>query len=500
MTDQAQRNRGTSESRVARLIHDQLRVMERQLDLMRASAEGRLSAGPVLAPVERLAGDLGGPPAWRVPLLPNTARYLTERDSPHPEHWNLGVLLVPATRLDPVVTNKVVAALLERFEALRLRFRRVGASWESFVESSGSSTPFSTTDLSDVVDVTAAVERRCAEVQEGLDLEHGPMMRVELFELGERGQRLLVIVHHFVMDQMSWPPFWEAFEELYRALEAGKAAILPPVETSFVEWAKALAGYADSPALEADRRFWLDLPWPRVQPLPVDHAGGTNTNDSADTVSVTLTAAETSAFLHATPGIARKADLATCALARTLAEWGGSDAVLLDMMCHGRSDELVEGLDPLATVGFLISYTPLVLTVPTSGSEDATGLVDQIDALLANRMGFDLLRYMSSDRAVRQAFGDLPRAEVLFNYHGQRDEPDEVPRSAMFSAASESIGPTHAAEGIRYYPLAVSSEISRGELFVDFVYSRNLHEHSTIEGLADSFRGRLLQDIANAAP
>jgi non-ribosomal peptide synthase protein (TIGR01720 family) len=489
MVGRAQHDEAGLDSRVARLIEGQLRVMERQLEVMHARADGARLGRPLAVAVRP------------VPMLPNTSRYLTERHSPHPEHWNLGVLLTPTTRLDPNVTSRSVALVLERFEALRLRFRRTGEAWGSFIEPVGGAIPFAITDLTGHQDVSAAILERCTEVQQGLDLESGPMIQVELFELGDDEQRLLVVVHHFVMDQMSWPSLWEAFEAYYRGLEQGEVASLPPVETTFVEWAEALARYAGSDAIEAERRFWLDLPWPQVSPIPVDHPDGTNTNDSAETVSVTLTAAETAAYTQNTPGIARKADLITSALTVALARWSESDTVLLDLMCHGRRDDLIDGLDPLATVGFLVCYTPLVLTIPRSApGEAASVLVPQIDALLANRLGFDLLRCMSDDPATREVFGRLPRAQVLFNYHGQRDEPDEVPRGSMFNAASESIGPTHAPDGIRYYPLAVTSEISRGHLHVDFVYSRNLHERSTIEMLADDFGRRLRQDIARAAP
>lgn len=487
MTDRTEPRRSAMGSRVARLSEAQLRVMERQMALLRDRG------------AKPLPGGTGPADADEVPMLPNTTRYL-ERDNPSPAHWNLGVLLVPSFRLDPVLSGRVVAGLLERFESLRLRFRQDTAGWTSFVAPVASPPPFAVSDLSSAADPTRAIEERCSEIQASLDLEQGPMIRVELFELGERGQRLLVVVHHFVMDQMSWPPFWEAFEGLYRSLERGAAVALPPVETSFVRWAEGLSRYADSSTLAADRPFWLGLPWSEVRPIPIDHPGGSNTNGSAAVASVAFDQEETSSYLRGTPVVTRKSDLVLGALARVIAQWSDTETVLVDMMCHGRSDELVEGLDPLATVGFLICYTPLVLTLREAGSDRAEpGLADQIGMLLERRTGFDLLRFMCADPAIRRTFAELPRAEVLFNYHGQRDEPDEVPRSDWFRAAPESIGPTHDPDGIRYYPLAVGVELSQGRMLVDFVYSRNLHQPATIERLAEAFRRQLLRDIEQAA-
>ena len=103
---------------------------------------------------------------------------------------------------------------------------------------------------------------------------------------------------------------------------------------------------------------------------------------------------------------------------------------------------------------------------------------------------------MASDATVRQAFGELPRAQILFNHHGRRDEPDELPRSSMFAAAPESIGDTHNPSNIRYYPIALSSEVSHGVLRLNFVYSSNLHERATVTTLVDEFRRQLTAEVA----
>lgn len=441
------------------------------------------------------------PGATPVPILTNVVRYLGERDTPHPEHWNLGVLLIPQRRLTAAITRSVVATLIERHDALRLRFHREGSGWASTIAAPTAPPPFASCDLSSLSEAeqTAAIEQRCTHVQQSLLLEQGPLIRVELFDLGDRGQRLLVVVHHFVMDQMSWPPFWEDFEALYEALEGGAEISLPPVATTFEHWARALKQHADSSELRAQAGAWLDLPWEQVRPIPLDHPNGANTNASAAQVQVFLTPAETTALFRQTRGIARKADLVLIALARTLAIWSTSDTVLIDMMGHGRDDEIVRGVDPLETVGFFISYTPLVLRIPESAAQWQTPpLEEQIESLLRVGLGYDLLRTMCSDTTVRQAFQNLPHAQILFNHHGQRDEPDEVPRSSLFRAAAEPIGPTHCPEGLRYYPIAVSSEISHGRLCLNFVYSANLHERATIEGLTVEFQRQLATTVAGA--
>ena len=437
-----------------------------------------------------------------VPVLPNVHRFLVERGTPNPDQWNLATMVQPTERLDPEVTRKVVALLLERHDAMRLRFRQGPGGWESSLAGVDAPVPFEHVVLSGLgeAEQNAAIERRSTELQQGLSLERGPLVRVALFDLGERGQRLLVVVHHFASDGISWAPFWEDFEAVHRSLEQGTAVPPPPSATPFSTWAKALQRRADSNELQEDGQRWLDLGWEAVRPIPLDHTNGNggNTNASAREVILEFSEEETRAVFHGTPGVRQKVDLLVTALAEVASDWTGSKTVLIDLMGHGRDESAVDDVDLLGSVGFFISYTPMVLTVARNGSNHPGPLTDQIQPLLRHGLDFDLLRYMASDAAARQPFRELPRAQILFNHMGRRDDLDTTPVGTAFTVAPESLGDTHSPNGLRYYPLAVSSQVWRDRLRLVFVYSENLHSRATVEGLAKQFKERLLSLVAHA--
>jgi non-ribosomal peptide synthase protein (TIGR01720 family) len=301
------------------------------------------------------------------------------------------------------------------------------------------------------------------------------------------------------MDGLSWRPFWEDFEEIYASLDREGSASLPPPSTSFEEWAHALKHRADSAELRAERDAWLGLAWDRVRPVPLDRptTDGANTNESAREVVLEFSEDETRAIFQETPRVRHKVDFLLTSLAHVMADWTGSDTSLLDLMGHGRDEDAVDGADLAGSVGFFISYTPMVLTVQANGANSGSALLtDQIQPILNRGLSFDLLRYMTSDATIRQTFSALPRAQVLFNHMGRRDSLDTVPSGSSFSQALESMGETHSPSGIRYYPLAISSQIWRGRLMLNFVYSENLHERSTVERLAEEFRRSLLDSAA----
>ncbi len=165
-------------------------------------------------------------------------------------------------------------------------------------------------------------------------------------------------------------------------------------------------------------------------------------------------------------------------------------------MGHGRDEEAFDDVDLFGAIGFFISYTPMVLAVPRDARTALQVLGSQIQPILRRGLDFDLLRYMTSDATIRQTFGALPRAQVLFNHLGRRDELDTVPPGSSFSLAPESIGQTHSPQGLRYYPIAISSQVWRDQLRLNFVYSENLHERTTVEALADRYREHLMAQAA----
>jgi non-ribosomal peptide synthase protein (TIGR01720 family) len=434
-----------------------------------------------------------------IPLLANVARFLGERSTPNPGHWNLGVMLHRDEPIDPRLMEQVVAGLLTRHEALRLRFRHDATGWASSIAPATGPVPYTHFELANLSDAdqTALVETRAEELQRSLDLAHGPLIRVASFDLGSNGHRLLVIVHHFAMDGLSWRPFWVDFNGLLGAVESGRSMELPPPTTPFAEWAHLLKARADGDAIRGDIRAWLNLPWAAVRPIPQDLPGDAtdNTNQSAREIVLEFSLEETQVLFRETPGVPHKVDFLLTALAGVQADWTGSRTVLVDLMGHGRDEDIVEDVDLFGTVGFFISYTPMVLTLPRRGSELLT---TQVQPILRRGLDFDLLRYMTSDATVRQSFTALPRAQVLFNHLGKRDELDTVPPGSKFSIAPESIGATHSPDGVRYYPLAIASQVWRDRLRLNFVYSENLHRRSTIERLAEAYRERLLALVAGS--
>jgi hypothetical protein len=109
-------------------------------------------------------------------------------------------------------------------------------------------------------------------MQTALNLSTAPLMRVALFDLGSHQPgRLLIVIHHLVMDGISWRIWLEDFQRVYQQLSRGEAIQLPAKTTSFKDWAERLGVYAQSAELRQELDYWLANSQKRVSPLPRDY-------------------------------------------------------------------------------------------------------------------------------------------------------------------------------------------------------------------------------------
>ncbi len=479
---------------VARAARAGVRVTPRQLFQHQTVAELAAVAGTAAAAAAE-QGAVTGP----VPLTPIQG-WLLEQDLPDPHHYNQAVLLAPGEALDAALLERAVAALAVHHDALRLRFARGADGWSQESGPADGTAPLSVIDLAGVraSALAARIEDIAGALQAGLDLARGPVFRVGLMQCvtGEP-QRVMIVVHHLAVDGISWRVLLEDLESAYRQLRAGESVRFPPKTTSFREWARRLAGYAVSDALAAELPYWTDARRLDAAPIPVDR-DGPDPESGMRSVTVRLTAEETRALLHEAPAAYRTGvnDFLLAALARALAAWTGGRRVLVSLEGHGR-EELFAGVDLSRTVGWFTSLAPVLLeTDPAHGPGEALKSVkEQLRAVPERGVGHGVLRHLHPDPAVRGRLAGLPAPGILFNYLGQLD--GTVGEDALFRPAGESRGPDRSPRGPRGHRLEVTGMVFEGELRMDWMYGRAVHDRATVERVAERFAAELRTLVAH---
>ncbi|MFE4452846.1 amino acid adenylation domain-containing protein [Streptomyces sp. NPDC056796] len=330
------------------------------------------------------------------------------------------VVLDTPAELTAEALDAILTALDRRHDMLRAKLVR-GDRWSFDIPPAGR--PFtgwqeSALPLDDCV----------ALATEGLDPEQGAMLRAVW---RREARQLVVVVHHVVVDGVSWRILMEDLATAWGQFTSGAPVELPPVGTSFRRWTQVL----EAGDFERDRAAYL-------RPLPaVDAPLGRRPLSAADTVAaertrtVTVGPSATAALLGEIPAKfhAGVNDVLLTALAVALARWRrdlGQDQTFahIELEGHGREARFVAdsaGFEPelSRTVGWFTTLFPVV--VDPGAADDLTGpaylaaalkaVKDDLARVPGNGLSYGVLRYLTG------AGLDTPAPQVLFNYLGRFD-------------------------------------------------------------------------------
>ncbi|WP_163996532.1 non-ribosomal peptide synthase/polyketide synthase [Pyxidicoccus caerfyrddinensis] len=470
----------------ARHLFQHHTVAELAVAARSASALAAIDQGPVTGPV---------------PLTP-VQTYFLQHQASHPHHFNQSLLLAAHQPLQLDVLDKALRTLLAHHDALRLRFRQQDdGSWaQDNAAVDEAPLRLEHHDLSSLPasEQLSTMEAHATRLQSSFHLSQPPLLCAALFQL-DGSQRLLICVHHIVVDAVSWRVLLEDLQTTYQQLLKGAQPSLPPKTTSFQTWANKLQQYAQSDAMKKEaQRHWLKHAATPPAPLPVDHEGP-NTFGSARTVTLALDSEETRALLREVPTAWRSniQDVLLTALAQELADWTGQPDVWVNLEGHGREDSLFDGVDLSRSVGWFTSIYPVHLPMPQGGTpgDGVRAVRESLRHVPHHGVGFGILKWLGPD-ALSAPLRALPLPQVAFNYLGQFDGASDT--SAMLSFARESAGTEVPNEALRMHPLEVGGSVREGQLQLTFAYSANLHREATIQALAQRFLARLRTLIAES--
>ncbi len=421
-----------------------------------------------------------------------------------PHHWNQALMLSVKAELTPAMFEAALRSLLVQHDALRMRFTEETGRWQQTNLGEEIHKFLECVDLSDVPDEQRGdlLQAKAGACQASLNLSQGPLLRAVWFELGHGERRVLIVIHHLVIDGVSWRILLEDLESACRQGLVGQNICLPAKTTSFQHWAERQLQLTRDGSLDLHADYWLDPRLKLAQTLPVDEPAGANLAGLEDEVVIGLSGEHTSALLQEVPAAYRTRidDVLLTALVLACRDWmNGEHAaqstvnLLIDREAHGR-EHLAADLDVSRTVGWFTSVYPLLLTIDVEdGLDKALKTVkEQVRAVPENGIGYGLLRYLSDDAELRQILADLPPAHIIFNYLGQLDvaQADE----ALFMLNSMQVGPCFDTAGKRAHELDIVASIFEGRLRLSWRYSRERYRRSTLESLADRYL-KYLKDL-----
>ncbi|MFC4045847.1 amino acid adenylation domain-containing protein [Dactylosporangium siamense] len=326
--------------------------------------------------------------------------------------------------------RRMVAALLSTHDALRARV------------AGGSLTipPYDPALVPAVVRVPAAADGAALDgAVARLDPAAGVMAAFTWLDAGpDAPGRLIVAVHHIVVDGVSLRIIAEDLRALWDAVAAGRPATLAPAATSPRQWADALTAAARDGRCASDAAHWLAAA--DVVTLPLGHRPLDPARDVVGTerrLTVSLSTATTARLLGAVPAAIHGGVDAALVTAAALAvhRWRGGTPgpVLLELEGHGREEELAGDLDLSRTVGWFTTLFPVAVDAGdgTDLGASVKAVKDQLRAVPSHGLSHGVLHHLAG----RAGLAATP--QVLVHYLGRFGAGDGRPWTEAAGVAED---------------------------------------------------------------
>ncbi|WP_235018152.1 condensation domain-containing protein [Thermomonospora echinospora] len=372
----------------------------------------------------------------------------------------------------------------------------------------------------DAAALKATLAEEGAAARSRLRPADGVMAQLVHFDAGPDAQgRLLLTLHHLVVDGVSWRILLPDLVTAWAAISAGQTPALEPVGTSFRRWAQRLVAEATDPARTAELGTWTEVlrtPDPLLGARRPDP--GADTFGSARQLTLDLPADITEPLLTSVPAAfhGRVNDVMLTGLALAVAHRrpGPQTAVLVNLEGHGR-EEIVPGVDLSRTAGWFTTIHPVRLDpgavpwpeVQAGGPPVGTALKlvkEQLREVPDHGIGYGLLRHLNPKTAAELA--DLPQPQIAFNYLG-RVAADAEGQAADWSPAApaeaEALGAGQHPDLAMPHTLEISAhtrDLPTGpELSATWIWPGGLLAEDEVRALAEAWFEALRGLVAHAA-
>ncbi|MFD9822354.1 amino acid adenylation domain-containing protein, partial [Streptomyces violascens] len=430
---------------VSRARAEGVEVTPRQIFESRTVAELAevTQAGGPAGPAVVLDELEGGGTGW-MPLLPVGA-YLMELGGGI-NRFSMSLVVELPQGIDREGLAATLGAVLDRHDALRSRLVS-GDDWGLEVGAPGS------VDVPGLIHRVACDGRWNEQWQElaaaeldaatgRLDAAAGTMAQFVWFDAGSDAPgRLLVVLHHFVIDGVSWRILLPDFATAWEGVRAGRTPEFAEPTTSARRWAHALVEAAASPERVAELDLWRDVvagPDPVLGTRPLDPA--LDVVSKSGHLWVRLPEAITETLLNTLPATFRGGvnDGLLTALALAVARWRRARGIeepstLIRLEGHGREEDAVPGADLSSTVGWFTTMFPMRLDLAGVDLDEAfaggasagaaiKAVKEQLLAIPDKGIGYGLLRYLNPETA--QELKQHSTGQIGFNYLGRYSATD----------------------------------------------------------------------------
>ena len=430
-----------------------------------------------------------------IPLTPIQLNFFTSPSFKTHHHFNQSVILKSALQVDNKMLEFCLENLTTHHDALRITYKKEKDVWTQYNhDTSNKSYSIEFYDLQNTADALKKMNQLAQGIQSSFDLENGPLFKVGHFRLSD-GDRIALIVHHLVIDGVSWRVILEDLSLLIEQYQSKASPKLPLKTDSYQAWSKGIKEYADSDKITEEKTYWQQICDADIPVLPMDLDTGRNIIYYDTVLSFSLNKSITTLLQKGVHNVHQTDmnDLLLSALGKAIRDTFNVERTVITLEGHGR-EEILEGIDVSRTVGWFTSIFPFILEASCNNSIDTLLKVKEDLNTIPNKgIGYGILKHLTDIK-----YKD-PKASIEFNYLGDFGSSINSESQSILEYGSEDIGDNVDSSNGNEALLSVLGLISNDQLTLSIRFSQSFYYKETIEALIKKYKFHLenvIQELA----
>ncbi len=406
-------------------------------------------------------------------------------------HYNQSFLLHFPGGISEAYVQAIFQKITAHHDALRMVYQRDESGWQQQSRRIDENRfEIEVIDLKTAEIPFASLEAIGGRLQAEVNITNGGLIKLGLFQMAD-GDRLLIIIHHLLIDLVSWRILLEDISTLYWQIKGSKKMTLPGKTDSFRYWVERNKHAYESAFFKKEIGYWSGIDSTSADSILIDHVTGQNSFSNAVFSTVKLSREETTFIQNARNG-QNKIDinaLLLTALSESFSIVFKIKRIKINLESHGR-DELAEGIDVSRTIGWFTSIYPILLEVTEeaiSAPMHALRVNEMLKQVPRKGIGYGILKH---DRA-NELHGGKP-AQITFNYLGEFSRQQQSGDDQVFELSDSPHGANICGNLPRNAELDVTGQSVDGEMTLSIIYSRERFNSGTIDQLTEQFKKSLL--------
>ncbi|WP_235438295.1 condensation domain-containing protein, partial [Bacillus cereus] len=412
-------------------------------------------------------------------LLSPIQNWFFSKNFVNPHHYNQAETLYKAEGFDPEAVELALDKLIEHHDVLRAVFVKNPQQMVQ-INRKAYTADFYTLEVMNLRNKNnwrELAENHIDSIQGELDIENGPLIKASIFQTN-KGGHLVIVIHHLIIDGVSWGILLEDLETAYEQAVSGEKIKLPEKTNSYKEWTTELWNYAKEEVVN-EKAYWEDVENRLVVPSSLAVRQSINQKRWYSKQLVRQLNKEKTDLLLKQAHRAYNTEIneiLLAAFALAMKEQFGIEELPLDLEGHGR-ETFSEDVDVSRTIGWFTSVFPVVLE---AGREEKLGTAiksvkDQLRRIPQKGMGYGLL-YCKELHTIEER----PSPPVSFNYLGQFELHENEGQSLH-------LGNSNSLENERTHMLDLNLAVINGVLEINLEYHEREFDRNEIEQLLNVY-------------